>query len=269
MNDGIGKQGMNQYRDSVSTWRIYLPIDVDREKYVRTCFLTGTVSLVNENSEFKHRVKIGRLALQLIDFPKDEKHYGSEVICLTIPYSGELRVVDVFTSSSEFNDQEENQYRLYKNNGAGGYAEMRIDGDGKILLTVDGEDVTEVCVSVTNKDRSGSLKVNVNGEIMIINDGTTLVQSSKDVTIEQFDGSGDKTSINIIKDQVKITSKKIILNDSDEPILLGNKTTDLIGNILDILGSESAGPYPLLHNSKYIELKEKLNSLKSTISFVK
>lgn len=269
-SNGIGKVGMRNNRDSISVWRIYLPTDVERDDYVRTCFLTGTVSLVNDNSEFKHNVKIGKLALQMVDFPDDEKVFGSQVMCACMPYSGQLYVIDVFTSSSEFNDQGEYQYRLAKTDKKGGYAEVRVDGTGKIMLTVDGESVTEIEISVTNKDRAGSLKVNVNGEIMVINDGKTTIQSSQDITLEQYDSEADeRTIVNIIKDQVKIISKKILLNEGEEPILLGNKTVDLLTKILDQLGSESAGPYPLLGNSKYIAMKQDLEALKSELSFLK
>lgn len=268
MSNGIGKVGMNQFRDSFSLWRIYLPTDVDRDKYVKTCYMTGTVSLVNENSEFKHSVKIGRLSLQVITFPADTKSFGSEVICASMPYSGRLYVVDVFSSSSEIYDQEENQYRFFK--VGKGYAEARIDGSGKILLTVDSDDAAEVEISVTNKDRSGSLKVNVNGEIMVINDGKTTVQSSQEINLEQYDAEADeRTVVNIIKDQVKVISKKILLNDGEEPILLGNKTVDLLTKLLDFLGAESAGPYPLLGNVNYTNLKSDLEALKSELSFLK
>jgi hypothetical protein len=270
-SNGIGKVGMHELRDSNSIWRIYLPIDVDRDQYVKTCYLTGTVSLTNENAEFKHRVKIGKMALQLVSFPLNSKSFGSEVLCASMSYSGKLYVVDVYTSSSEFNDQDENQYRFEKNDNKGGYAEVRVDGSGKILMTVDGENITEICISVTNKDRSGSLKINVNGEIMIINDGKTTVQSSQDITLEQYDGNSEneKTLINIIKDQIKIVSKKILLNEGDEPVLLGKKTVDLLTKLLDFLGNESAGPYPLLGKANYTKLKNDLEALKSELSFVK
>lgn len=244
--NGIGKIGMNQNRDTVSLWRIYMPSDVDREVYIKTCFLTGTVTLINENGEIVHRVKIGKLAIQTIKFPLDLKSFGSEVICLTAPYSGKLYVTDVYTSSTEFGDQGEDQYRLYKSTDDG-FAEVRIDGKGNIFLSVDGEGESNITISVANKDRTGKLNVNVNGDILVQNDGTTTLKSTN---------------------QVLIDSPKIYLNDSEEPILLGKKTVQLLSDLLDQLNIESAGPYPLLGNSKYAEIKQGLEDLKSTKSFV-
>lgn len=243
----IGKTGMNQNRDAISLWRVYLPVDVDRAEYIKTCYLTGTVTLTNENGEIIHKVKVGRLALQLITFPANEKLVGSEVSCLSLPYSGELRVIDVYATSSEFYDQEESQFRFTQSID-NGFAEMRIDGKGRILLSVDGEGDTEVVLSVTNKNRTGKLTIIANGDISIQNDGNTVLKTTK---------------------QVLIDSPKILLNQSDEPILLGKKTVQLLSDILDNLSKESAGPYTLRGAANYTALKQNLEALKSTISFVK
>lgn len=232
MNNGIGISGLPVQRDPISIWRVYLPVDVDRDQYVKTCFLTGTVSLINSNAEVQHKVKVGRLVLQMLTFPIDNKSFGSEVLCVSLPYSGSLYIVDVYTSSSEFYDQKENQYRLIQAT-SNGFAEVRIDGnEGKIFLTVDGEQDTEILINVVNKDKTGKVTVNANG-------------------------------------QIKIIAPKIYLNESEEPMLLGNKTVQMISDILTQLGQESAGPYPLLGQSTYQQLKESLEQLKSTISFVK
>jgi hypothetical protein len=268
----IGKQGITGYRDAVSIWRVYLPYGIDREKYVKNCFLTGTVTLINENAETIHRVRIGKLALQMVDFPADEKSFGSEVVCLTLPYSGEVRVVDVFSGKTDFNDQEENQFKVLKAVD-GESAQLIIDGaKGRVAISVDSDaDQGELNIQVSNSNRTAKMSVTVNGEIMVVNDGKTTVQSSQEIQLEQYDGNdeGEKTFVNVKKDQVKIESKKILLNDSDEPILLGNKTVDLMKQVLDQLAKESAGPYPLVGRSIYAQIAGKLNELKSKISCVK
>lgn len=243
----IGREGIQDERSSISVWRVYLPFDVDRDQYVKTCFLTGSITVINDNGEIVNNVKIGRIAVQLVSFPLDRKSFGSKVLCVTEPYSGNLYVVDVFASSNEFHDQKENQYRLYKKTDTG-FAELRIDGSGKLILTVDSEGDSEIVISATNKNRNSKLIVNVNGDILVQNDGNTTFKSSK---------------------QVLIDSPKILLNESEEPILLGTKTTDLIKELLDQLAKESAGPYPLLGRAVYGQIKKKVDALKSKLSFVK
>jgi len=248
MSNGIGKTGMYQWRDSVSLWNIYLPVDIDRDKYIRDCYLSGTVTLINVEGEIVNKVKVGRLTIQCIDFPDNTDSLGSEVICLTAPYSGQLYVSDVFGTSKQYDYQSENQYRFYKKEGRG-VAGLVIDGKGNVLLSVDGDGEDGVLtINVTNQERTGKLNINVNGDVSIINDGNTLVKSST---------------------QVLIDSPKILLNESEEPVLLGQKVVDFLSEWLDILGTDSAGPYPLLNASKYIQFKNKLDELKSELTFVK
>lgn len=235
---GINKYSVDDSRETVSEWSVCLPLDVDREVYIKTCFNTGTVSLVNSNAEYQHRVKIGRLAIQLIDFPESSNELGSNVVCLKSPYSGKLYVVDVFTSSKEVYSQQEGQFLFVKTKN--GSAVVLIDGDGKINISASGlDDESEINISVNSENGKGKFNLNVNGDTAINNSG-----------------------------QVLIKSPKIFLNASEEPILLGNKTTEFCDSLLDILGHESAGPYPLLNAAKYIELKSRLEELKSKKSFV-
>jgi len=247
MTNGVGKYGIPQMRSTISVWSVYIPYGVDRNVYIDNCYLSGTVTLINENAEVLDRVRIGKLALQQVDFPETQDQLGSEVICVTIPYSGDIRVIDVYSKGNQYTFQKERQYRLTKQNGIG-VGSITVDGSGNINLTVDGDENNgTVSLNVTNKDRNGKLNINVNGELNIINDGKIFIQTTKEVLID---------------------SPKIQLNESDEPIIRGNKMGDLIGEILDTLSTESAGPYPLRSQQKYLQIKQKIKDTKSTKSFV-
>lgn len=266
----VGKQPLNQHRDPISIWRVIVPIEIDREKYIRTCYQTGTVSLTDGN-EIVHRVKVGKLSLQLIDFPISIDTFGSEVVCVCAPYSGKLYVIDVYSSSTEINDQRESQFRLYKVSNDG-YAEVRVDGQGKVLLTVSGEDeISEVSVNITSENKKGKLKLNVNGDILVQNEGNTHLTSSNNINAKVTDGEVE-SSVDLKKNEIRLKTPddgKIYLNDSEEPMLLGNKNNQLLSDILDQLGKESAGPYPLLGQQKYLGFKNRLDEILSKISFVK
>lgn len=285
--NGVGKMGMNQDRDSVSEWYVALPKNQDRGEYVHKCFLSGTVSLINSNGEYQHRVKIDKTAIQTVVFPPDAKTLGSLVLCLSAPYSGQLYVVGVFGTTTEWNDQTESTYRFFK--AAGGTAELSVDGAGKISLSVDSEDDTsEVTVSVTSKNQAGKLKLLVNGDTLLQASGETQLISGKRVMVSQIDESGT-TGVELTPGKVKagtpagaivqldgtdvkiITPEggKITLNDSTEPVLLGAKTVQLLQDLLTQLSHETAGPYPLAGIATYAQLILKLDPLKSQIAFVK
>lgn len=233
-----GKNPINQDRYPISVWRVCLPSDIDREVYIKKCYLTGTISVIDEFAERQDNVKVGQLALQCIKFPNNEDEVGSEVVCASAPYGGKLYVIDVY-QGEDFVDQNENQYRLFKAH-QGGYSEVRIDGRGNVMITVDSESQSTISIIGTGQNKNSQLNVNIQG------------------------------SANIkVSEQIVFESKSISLNKDGEPILLGNKTTDLIKSILDQLSKESAGPYPLLGQSVYKELINNLDELKSKLSSVK
>lgn len=266
---GIGKIGMTDNRSDISEWKVVIPTDVDREVYINNCYLTNTISVANENGEYQHNVRIGKLALQLIDFPDDIDSFGSDVVLVKAPYSSRLYVMDVFNTAKQYQFQSEDQYRFIKKNGIG-TAGVIVDGKGKIILSVAGDsDSGKITLNVTNKERKGKLKVNVNGDIEIVNDGNTTIKTSTSFIVEyKKDSKSEPSSIQIDENGVLINSNKVQLNESDEPVLLGNQTISFISDLLNNLGDDSAGPYPLRNASKYIEAKDKLEDLKSKKSFV-
>jgi len=246
--NGIGKVGIDQLRSTISIWRVALPFDIDRDKYIQNCYLTGSITIANENGERMPNIKIGKIALQLIDFPLTTDTLGSKVCCVSTPYSGDLYVIEVYYTDEQYLNQSENQYRFLKSSGIG-TASILVDGSGNIVLSVNGDsDNGVMTLNITNKDRNGKLNINVNGDVTLTNDGNVTLKTSK---------------------QILIDSPKILLNNSEEPVLLGKKTVELLSDWLDQLGKESAGPYPLLGQSFYTQLKQKLEDLKSKITFVK
>lgn len=267
--NGIGKIGMTDNRSDISEWMVVIPIDVDREVYINNCYLTNTISVANENGEYQHNVRIGKLALQLIDFPDDINAFGSDVVLVKAPYSSRLYVMDVFNTAKQYQFQNEDQYRFIKKNGMG-TAGIIIDGKGKIILSVDGNsDSGEIEINATNKERNGKLKININGNIEIVNDGETIIKTSTSFMVEyRKDSNSELSAIQIDDNGVLINSNKVQLNQSEEPMLRGNKTVNLLESILDNLGHDSAGPYPLINSSNYLQLKENLQDLKSEKSFV-
>jgi hypothetical protein len=212
-----GTNGIPYGRDPISVWSICLPFDYDRAEYIKTCYLTGTVIVSNDNGE-QNKAKIGKLALQLAQFPLSNETVGSQVACISTPYGDQLYVVDVYSKSTEFEYQSEDQFKLEKHNDTG-CAELSIDGNGIISLSVQSfeEKGGVVNVNITNASRTGKLNLIVNGQINIQNDGDVVLKTTK---------------------QILIDSPKILLNDSEEPVLLGQKVVDFLTEWLDILGKD-------------------------------
>lgn len=234
ISNGVSKFGIEQSREAFSVWRVIIPQGIDREVYIDRCYKTNTISGTNSNGEIYDQIKCGRLSMQLIDFPLDTDNnaLGSEVLCATLPYSGEVRVIDVYATERQYIGQKENQFYFQKRNNDGS-AGVLIDGAGNIILTVfGGNNQGTVLINVGDNNKTGNAEINCNGNVLF-------------------------------------RASRIDLNPEGEPMLLGQTTVTLLSNLLDQLSQESAGPYPLLHQSNYADLKNNIDAIKSKISFVK
>ena len=263
--DHIDREPLPGTRDSISLWAIYLPSDRDRDEYIKNCFFTNTVTLVR-GAEVKHRVPIPVSLLREITFPVDSQDIGSQVLCASLPYQDKPFVIQVYQSPSNYSTGNE-KVSVIKKTFLGKNVEIVMDvNTGTLDLNVDSDEDTggEINLNVSNNSRTAQLNVVCNGDINVNNDGNVNVISTKKISLK-LDTQVEGEDIN----EVILTKESIKLNESDEPILLGNKTIQLISDLLDILGKDSAGPYPLLNNAQYIQLKDKLDNIKSKISFVK
>ncbi len=288
---------------AITLWAVSMPSDRDRDKYIKSCFSTSTISIANSNGQRVDRVPIPGSLLREIYFPTDTTKTGSLLLCGSIPYSRKLFVIQSYNDASTYSSGSDN-VAVFKKYLNGKIVEIVLDANtGSIDLNVDSDtDGGEVNITVSNQSRTGTLNITVNGDVNLLNDGNVNVKSSKQISLQINDDStgGQINSAVLTKDQIVLktskdqvnsmtmtkdqitlkanedsgnaifmTKDKIQLNESTEPMLLGQKTVQLISDLLDQLAKESAGPYPLLGNSVYTQIKSNIEALKSTLSFVK
>jgi hypothetical protein len=187
--DHIGEQSLPSDRQTISEWNVYLPANVDRDKYIQNCFLTGTITLHNsKGAEIVHRVRIGSLALQCVRFPRSEAELGSDVICCTSPYSGKLFVVDVFDQRDQYNSQGEDQF-CFRKLTDGGSASVLIDGgNGIISITVDKEGSGgELSINIASANADSLLNINVKGNVSVEASGAIDIVSASGSSINVDD----------------------------------------------------------------------------------
>ena len=304
-NDNIGLIGLGDgvARDIASIWWVYLPSDADRDVYINSCFRTGTVTLINNNNEIVHKVPVGKMMINFIDFPPRiledgvQTKVGSPVLCLIIPRHEVPFVIDIYNADDEFEHIiEENQWRVFKKEGENS-AEITLKGkDGKIILTVDSDqtDGGQVLLNITNSDETAKLGITVNGEIDIVNTGTTKVTSSKSVEIVIDDGNedGDKTSLKYeatvgltytdeFGNQLTVTDGKwdIVPNpDADTPtinlgsgaekIILGDAWAQFMNDFITEVAASTVASTggPLLNSVQISAFITQLNGLLSNVS---
>lgn len=216
-------KGIKSNREPISLWRIAIPADQDREKYIEQCFNTNTVSITSRYGEVLHRVPIPNNAIQEIDWPVDAGSFGSQVIVGSIKSDGDefpvvLNTVRTFT---KFEHNKENAYRWHKATDTS-HAEILIRGkDGYISLNVASADADggKVVLNISNQESAGELDVVVNGQanIKATNIGQTATAGITDTITANENVNEDKyiTTFNRTLEGIEITSSK---GEDDEAV---------------------------------------------------
>lgn len=192
-----GKRSYGIGQASSYTGWLIIPPGIDRNKFIRKCYLTGTVLIKSVDNEIESNVQVNRGSLHFLRFPINLGDLGSAVICVRDPIYRTSKVVSVLQDEDE--DQlifEENQFRIHKRN-EDCFVDLDIKGNtGDFDLTVnsDSYDDVESTMSFLNKTGSAKFKIKVQGQFSIVSDDTLELQTEKrfDLTIQDNDNDDAK-----------------------------------------------------------------------------
>ncbi len=265
---------------SVGIGYIYLPQDVDRDIYVQSCYNTGTVSLINDNSQFFHKVPIGKIAIQFIEFPKDYTELGTPVSYIYHPTKNKPIIVDVYTFDTEITDIQEHQYAFTKKFGEN-IVEISADGkNGTINLSIDAQESEEqgqINIKVSNINKTGQLNVEVFGDAEIIATSKVKLKSYTDTDILAVENMNLKTS-QILDIFAKKIAKirpidQLILGAEDQSLVLGDILQEFLDKFIDqvsnITTSTMIGTQPIINKVQVTNLKKETSDVLSKYGFIK
>lgn len=123
----LGKQPYPVLDSPSFVANIKLPVDIDRQKFIKQCYRTGTVFVLGVDNQFEANVLVSRELIHRLKFPNKQSELGSTVLCITDRIYGTSKIVGLFQDvESEQEIFEENQWRIFKVNG-----ESFVDLDAK------------------------------------------------------------------------------------------------------------------------------------------
>lgn len=275
---------------NAGTGYITIPLNMDREKFIQTCMVTGMVSILLGNSLRLDHVKINQSLLNQISFPENNKQLGSLIVWVNLPEIDYVTVISVLNKNSEVNSiSNDNQFQI-KKELKGNIVE--IFGDvkkGKLSINIDSikEDFGEIDISVNNKNDTGVLNLNVDGEWNLnigeingkIKDGIALEFKDpiedKDKSLMVFLSKEGLTILDDEENEMSFNNSEIILNTKDKVIIgkgeevavLGNVFKDFLSDLIDEISSAtvttSLGNMPLLNKIQIQDYKKKIDSFLS------
>lgn len=181
---GVSQNASYNERVTLNKGYIWVPTDVDRDRFVKNCYNREKVSvLIEDGGTVKHNCYILKNVIQDIKFG-DSGKIGSAVIFFSEPYSGQIVVVGVVSRDNESQLLTEESFKVHKGKD-GNYVITVFDGKNGVL-SVDTFSLTGkggLYINISNNDRDTELNVNVQGTINIIAHQDINITSSQTVNI--------------------------------------------------------------------------------------
>jgi hypothetical protein len=251
---GVVSSGGSVYSSGIG--QICIPPNVDRNSFVQSCLTTGFVSVQPQQNSAIHRIRCDKWILQQIDFPKNSKEFGSYVVFVNEPKSKQPFVIAHFNSLDEYNDLNENQFRLFKQTKYGTVGLVG-DGSGRMSISIVSEKDKQgrFDISLSNPDSTAQFNINIKGSTNIYSSGVVSVSTNDEIRLEATDGT-DASTISITKDRIS--------NDSgEEPMMLGQSTVDLLREFINLVATSTNAGGALSNASNISALAQQLDSLLS------
>lgn len=231
-------------RNSAGVGYIVLPVDIDRNRYIASCYRKGTLSIVLEDGGHIDDVLLLKESFDKIVFPESSNELGSLVFWVNIPKKNQPVIIGTISKSNEFVSLNENEFSL-KRESKFGFVE--ISGNGKNtdinVIVNSNQGRGKINIIASNTSATAELNVKVKGDVNVyssndinlsverainINVGNSLLKIKKGQSLTYIDQFGNEIGLKEGEIIIKSTSGKIITIDDKGGIIIDATET---GNV--------------------------------------
>jgi len=199
---------------------IALPNDIDRDLYVKDCYLNCRVSIKLEDGSMINRVPIGSDILNFITFPIKSNELGTAVVFVTEPNHKQPIIIARVQKSDELGDGRENvfQFRRKFNDKL-----VSIVGDvkeGMLSFNVNaGDKQGSFKILVDNDEDDCNFDLEVSGQVNIKTTDITLFENHNQfksiVSDNDEENQSEPSIISQTRTRSLIANKEVVINGSD------------------------------------------------------
>jgi len=275
--NSVGKTGQSGEQWSVGIAYIALPSDVEREIYIRECYQNSRVSIWSEDAGFLNRVPIDSDTINFIEFPEVLEKFGTAVVFVTEPIHKQPIIIGRLPKTDELGELKENQFKIKRKLGN---KIVEISGSpekGVLNLIVNAEsEGGSINISLVNVNDNGELSLSVAGDVKIDATGNIEFLQKKRFYVNTVgeDGKDDsEASYEQTSEEHRFGGKKIIVNEGEDPMVLGNALNKILGQFIDKVAAITVttvlGVSPILNAPDVLLLKKDLKNILSSEGFLK
>lgn len=270
----VGIQAIDGFRHSAGIGYIAIPSDIDRALYINACYQSSTVSIKTEDGGFVNRVPIGPNDLMLIEFPEKTEDFGTPVVYVTEQLHQHPIVVAVLNSKDDLSDMSEGQFKIRRKFGKQ-YVEITGSALKKFLgMTIHSDTDAEVYINVDSDQETGKLKVNVSGNVEVVASKSINIQSHVETTSRVSDPEDENSfsQSTQTKDTFRYETDKFIINNEDQPMVLGNIMKELFDDFIDEVSKikvmTTIGLQPIVNKVQVTAFKQRTKNILSEKGFI-
>lgn len=246
--------------------------DVDRDKFITDCVLSGRISIRTEDGGIYHRCPVSKNIFNDIKWPEKWQDNGTPVVYVTDEKFQQPLVLGSLNFSDEIVDIKENGFKIsreHRNNLV--QLVGNTDSLGELLIFVEGVDESKLSIKITNDSNKGLVDIDVDGgfELKTINNINNTSQSG----IVNKVGVQDDESSTVSQTSTEFNARvsRFSINDGSEAIMLGNLWKDFMDAFIDEISrstvTTSIGQMPLLNATQIANFRQKTEEILSKYSF--
>lgn len=210
---------------------VVIPTDVDREDFIKNCKRRKQVSILTEDMELIHNVRITNEAMNNVVFPERARVTGTPVIWSHIPPHS----IPIITGTLDFGDSypediDENSYSISKKNGKN-FAKIKINAKkSSISLSTnsDDEDIKSMLdIKILSANNDAKMDVLIQGKTNFESSEEFNLKTNKlfEIVIQDKDDKKIKTTINY-----KLGTGLTIEDEFNNKIQTNNEKNIIISN---------------------------------------
>lgn len=199
------------------------PKDIDREEYLKDCFLNHRISIKTEDGGYYNRVPVGIDVLQHLDFPKEEDELGVAVVYITESQHKQPIVIARLPKIDQVGDGREGMLKIGKSYGVDKIEIIQDAKNGFLHFDVNaGKNQGIVKFNVDNDKNDCLFGIDVSGSIIAKSTQFTYLHSEEGFTSIVSENGEDDEDLSIIrqdKARTLIGGGHVILNGNDIEIV--------------------------------------------------
>lgn len=268
----IGQSTFDDNKWSSGIAYVSIPRDVDRDKFITECILSGRISIKTEDGGVYHKCPVSKNIFNDLEWPKKWQDNGTPVFYVTEPKHQQPIILGTFNFNDEVIDIREHGFKISKENRnelvqiAG-----NTDNFGELLIFVQGTEESRFMIKISNESNKGLVDIDIDGgfELRTISDIKNISQQR---IINQVGESENESSVTSqTSSEYNIRVSKFSVNDGSEPMMLGNMWKDLMDAFIEEVSKSTVttaiGQMPLLNSVQIANFKQRTEEILSEYSF--